>query len=48
MKRFSLRLEKELHEKLRRESFETEASINEIVTKLIEEKYKENKEMKTL
>ena len=46
MKRFSLRLKKELHEKLRRESFETEVSINEIVTKLIEEKYKEDKEMK--
>ena len=35
MKRFSLRLEKDLHEKLRRESFETGESINEIITKLI-------------
>lgn len=45
MKRFSLRLKKELHELLRKESFETEKSINEIVTKLIEDKYKENKKM---
>lgn len=40
MKRFSLRLEDELHEKLRRESFETGVSINEIIVKLIEEYYK--------
>ena len=45
MKRFSLRLEKDLHEKLRTESFETERSINEIITELIEDKYKEEKAM---
>lgn len=46
MKRFSLRLEKDLHEKLRRESFETERSINKIITELIEDKYKKEKENK--
>ena len=46
MKRFSLRLEKDLHEKLRTESFKTERSINEIITELIEDKYKEGKAMK--
>ena len=46
MKRFSLRLEDDLHEKLRRESFETGESINEIITKLIKSKYKEDIEMK--
>ena len=45
MKRFSLRLEDELHEKLRTESFKTERSINEIITELIEDKYKEEKAM---
>lgn len=46
MKRFSLRLEKDLHEKLRKESFDTGESINEIITKLIKNKYKEDIEMK--
>lgn len=45
MKRFSLRLEKDLHEKLRTESFKTERSINEIVVGLIKNNYKEEKEM---
>ena len=39
MKRFSLRLEKDLHEKLREESFITEKSMHEIVIELIEEHY---------
>lgn len=46
MKRFSLRLEKELHELLRKESFETGKSINEIIVELIGSKYKENAKMK--
>lgn len=45
MKRFSLRIDGELHEKLRKESFETERSINELITELIECKYKEEEEM---
>lgn len=40
MKRFSLRLDDELHEKLRTESFKTGISMNEIVVEAIEEKYK--------
>lgn len=40
MKRFSLRLEDDIHEKLRRESFETGVSINEIIVELIEKYYK--------
>ena len=46
MKRFSLRLEDDLHEKLRRESFETGVSINEIIIKLVEEYYEEERNMK--
>lgn len=48
MKRFSLRLEKDLHEKLRLESFETGRSINEIIVELIGSKYEEDAEMKKL
>lgn len=44
MKRFSLRVPKELHEKLRKESFETERSINEIITELIEKYYEEGED----
>ena len=39
MKRFEIRLGKDLHEKLRRESFETEKSMHEIIIGLIEEYY---------
>ena len=39
MKRFEIRLSKELHEKLREESFITEKSMHEIVIELIEEHY---------
>lgn len=42
MKRFSLRLEDELHEKLRVESFQTGVSINKIIVEAVEQKY--NKE----
>lgn len=44
MKRFSLRLEDELHEKLRVESFETGISMHEIIVKALEQKYKTEKE----
>ena len=40
MKKFSLRLEDELHEKVRVESFLTGASMNKIIVEAIEEKYK--------
>ena len=40
MKRFEIRLSKELHENLREESFITGKSMHEIVTELIEEHYK--------
>lgn len=45
MKRFEIRLGKDLHEKLREESFITEKSMHEIVIELIEKHYKE-KEVK--
>ena len=48
MKRFETRISKELHEKLRQESFDTRKSMNEIVTELIENKYKGEKTMKTI
>ena len=45
MKRFELRLEDPLHEKLRRESFETNKSMHEIVIDIIKEKFdKEGKD----
>ena len=40
MKRFEIRLSKELHENLREESFITGKSMHEIVIELIEEHYK--------
>ena len=46
MKRFSLRLEDKLHEKLRRESFITEKSMHEIVIELIEEHYNKKENIK--
>lgn len=45
MKRFELRLVKDLHEKLREESFFSGKSMHEIVIELIEKHYKE-KEVK--
>lgn len=42
MKRFELRLKKELHDKLREESFKTEESMHKIVIRLIEEHYKKH------
>ena len=42
MKRFSLRLKDELHEKLRVESFQTGVSINKIIVEAVEQRY--NKE----
>ena len=46
MKRFEIRLSKELHEKLREESFITEKSMHEIVIDLIEEHYNKKEEKK--
>ena len=46
MKRFSLRLKDELHEKLRVESFHTGASMNEIIVEAIKQKYKGEVKMK--
>lgn len=46
MKRFEIRLNKELHEKLRVESFITEKSMHEIVIELIEEHYNKKEEKK--
>lgn len=48
MKRFSLRLKDELHEKLRVESFHTGASMNEIIVEAIKQKYKGEVKMKRL
>ncbi len=45
MKRFELRLDKDMHQKLRKESFETGKSMNQIVSELIK-RYYENKEEK--
>lgn len=45
MKRFEIRLPKKLHEKIRRESFETGKSMNEITVEMIENNYKEEKTM---
>lgn len=45
MKRFSLRLEDELHEKLRVESFQTGVSMNEIIVEAVEQKYKGESEV---
>lgn len=45
MKRFELRLDKDLHEKLRTESFKTGKSMHEIVVELITKHY-EKKEGK--
>ena len=45
MKRFSLRLEDKLHEKLREESFITEKSMHEIVIELIEEHYNKKEDL---
>ena len=42
MKRFEIRLGKELHEKLREESFKTGKSMHQIITELVEQHY--NKE----
>ena len=46
MKRFSLRIPVGLHEKLRKESFETGKSINELIINAIEEYKGENKMLK--
>ena len=45
MKRFEIRLSKELHEKLREESFITEKSMHEIVIELIEEHYNKKEDL---
>ena len=44
MKRFELRLHKDLHEKLRTESFKTEKSMHRIVMELIEKHYEKKKD----
>jgi len=40
---FLVRLEKELHEKLRQEAFKNETSMNELIVKLIKKKYEVKK-----
>lgn len=40
MRRFVVRLEPELHEKLRKESFETRLSMNEIMRKALKDYFK--------
>lgn len=45
MKRFEIRLSKELHENLREESFITEKSMHEIVIELIEEHYNKKEDL---
>ena len=47
MKRFEIRLRKDLHEKLRTESFKTGKSMHQIVMELIEKHY-EKKEDKVV
>ena len=44
MKRFEIRLDKEIHEKLKRESFETGKSMHQIIIELIEKHYNKKKE----
>lgn len=46
MKRFSLRIPEQMHENLRKESFVTGKSINQLILKELKEKYGEEKEMK--
>lgn len=46
VKRFEIRLEKDLHDKLREESFKTEKSMQQIVVELIEKHYNRGKEAK--
>ena len=46
VKRFEIRLDKELHDKLREESFLTGKSMHEIVIELIEKYYKNKEEKK--
>ena len=46
MKRFEIRLDKELHDKLREESFVTGKSMHQIMIELIENYYKNKEEKK--
>ena len=46
MKRFELRLDENIHEKLREESFKTRKSMHQIIIELIKEHY-ENKDAKS-
>lgn len=39
MRRFGLRLDKELHDELRKESFEKDVSMNTIIVSMLEERY---------
>ncbi len=48
MKRFEIRLSKNLHEKLREESFNTEKSMHEIVIELIEDHYNKKERLGVL
>ena len=47
MKRFSLRLGKDLHEKLRKESFDKNKSMHQIIMQLIKKHYEEGKDERT-
>ena len=46
MKRFEIRLDKELHDKLREESFLTGKSMHQIMIELLEKYYKNKEEKK--
>lgn len=46
MKRFELRLDEDIHEKLREESFKTGKSMHQIIIELIKEYY-ENKDVES-
>ena len=46
VKRFEIRLDKELHDKLREESFVTGKSMHQIMIELIENYYKNKEEKK--
>ena len=46
VKRFEIRLDKELHDKLREESFVTGKSMHQIMIELLEKYYKNKEEKK--
>ena len=48
MKRTTVRMPADIHEKLRKESFETGLSQNEIIVNALQEKYKERLKVKNI